>query len=406
MNYSMDTIVARTFERIMLTLVIVWVVLWLINPLGEQMNVFFLKTDNFLADFFNVMIYVSDSDIYHNTVNGTTQKIYLPLTYIFMSIFSGFENYSLMTLEDCYKSHPAMISCLFFTLISILIYFHAIYKIAIADFKIYFIILLSSVFLFTIERGNVILISAALSFYFLSFKDSDCKKERWFALLSLCLATVTKGYPAIFGLYLLAGKRYKDIIICIVLTLILTFIPFLWFDNGFANIPQFIDNVKNHNDEYITAFFPRYGLIVLNTFLKIYFQIPEVIYKIGYVLSKYSMFVLAIISVFLFFKEKSTWKQLAMVSFIIAYIPANNGFYCGLYFIPSILIFLKNNEGRKIDCLYMILFCVFLNPVQIVIHDLPISWMLSNLSILFVWILIIAESFTTKLKVIIPMCKK
>lgn len=389
----MDKVITRRFERIMLVLIMVWIVLWLINPLGGQMNVFFLKTDNFLADFFNVMIYVSDSDIYHNTVNGTTQKIYLPLIYIFMSVFSGFENYSLMTLEDCYMSHPAMLSCLFFTLISIFIYFHAISKIAIADFKLFFIILFSSVFLFTIERGNVILISAAFSFYFLSFKDSDSKIGRIFALISLCLATVMKGYPAIFGLYLIAEKRYKEIVFCVVLTLLLTFIPFLWFDNGFANIPQFIENVKTHNNEYIAAFFPRYGLIVFNTLLKGFLQMPDIWYKIGFVFSKYSMFVLALISVFLFFKEKSVWKQLAMISFIIAYIPANNGFYCGLYFIPPILLFLMYNEGRKLDIFYMILFCIFLNPVQIVIHELSISWMLSNLAILALWIMLIVEGF-------------
>ena len=84
-----------------------------------------------------------------------------------------------------------------------------------------------------------------------------------------------------------------------------------------------------------------------------------------------------------------------MLSFILAYIPANNGFYCGIYFIPIIFVFLNTNEGRKMDFVYMLLFCVFLNPVQVVLKDYAISWILSNLALLVTWLLLIIDSFQT-----------
>ncbi len=380
--------VTKAFTILMLLLIALWLLLWFIDPLGWQLNVFFLKTNDFFADFFNVMIYVSDSDIYHNTINGLYSKIYFPLTYLGMSVFSGFEDYSRLTLNDCYKSHPAMLSCIFFMLISIFLYLHSISKFTGLSSKWIFIIVFSSVFLFTIERGNPIMISAACCFYFLAFKDNKDKKIQLIALLSLCLAAVLKGYPAIFGLFLLKDRRFKDIFMCCVVTLIFVFVPFLAFDNGFDNIPQLISNVSIHNKLYLTSIYPRFGLPVFISLLTSFLHkpLPVLLYVaiiIGYVL--------AFISIIIFFKGKEMWKQMFLLCAIIAYIPADNGFYCGIYFIPTIYLFLKSNEGRKIDYLYMLLFCVFLNPVQIVIHNIAISWMLSNLAILTMWLLLLIE---------------
>ena len=49
--------VEKWFYGIMAVLILLFVVGLLINPLGTQLNVFFAKTDNLLADFFNVFIY-------------------------------------------------------------------------------------------------------------------------------------------------------------------------------------------------------------------------------------------------------------------------------------------------------------------------------------------------------------
>lgn len=115
--------IEKLFIRIMFTLITGWLVLWFIDPLGVQLNVFFLKTDNFFADFFNVMIYVSDNDIYHNTTNGLGQKIYFPLTYMFMTMFSGFEDFSILDLDDCYTKPHAMVACLFLPICQLLYIF-------------------------------------------------------------------------------------------------------------------------------------------------------------------------------------------------------------------------------------------------------------------------------------------
>ena len=403
MRYIKNTIdkydIQKMFMIIMFSLIFIWIILWLIDPLGLQLNVFFLKTDNFFADFFNVMIYVSDNDIYHNTINGLGQKIYFPLTYMFMDIFSGFEDFSVLDLYNCYSKPHAMMACLIFTYLSITVYLYSLNKLVKLNSTQTLIIAFSSVFLFTIERGNPIMIAAAFSFFFLAYKDHKNFIIRRFALLCLCLAVVLKGYPVLFGLYLLYEKKYKDILICTVFTSLLVILPFLYFEHGFANIPQLISNVQEHNNAYQTSIYPRYGMVVFTQIFKPLFG--NEIYILSFYVAKYIMYIMAIISVLLFFKIKTEWKRLALLSLIIASIPSDNGFYCGIYIIPALILFLNNNDGRKIDYVYMLLFCVFLNPIQMEFKGYAISWMFSNLALLVMWLLLIIDSYQILQKKII-----
>lgn len=383
----------ESFYLIMGGLICTFLVLLFCNPLGDQLNVFFAKTDDLFADFFNVLIYISDNDVYFNTFNGPEQKNYFPIAYVIMDAFSGFFNYSGKILSDVYSSRTAIISCVLFSLMSILLFFHSLGKIVKLNSKVIFIISFSSIFLFTIERGNLILLSAAMAFYFLAYKDSKDKKNRLFALTALCMSVVLKGYPVVFGLFLLQEKRYKDILFCIIVTAILVIFPFFYFKHGLENIPQFISNVQLNNMVYDDGIYPRYGLVIFNHFLFSVLHAYDSIYaSIGYYIAKYSVVLLSLLSIWFFFKEKMIWKKLLMISIIIAYLPSNNGFYCGIYFFPSLLLFLNDNSHERKDYLYMLLFCLILNPLQIVIHNQAISWMLSNIAVLIIWLMLIIDN--------------
>ena len=68
-------------------------VLWfdvytLYNKTGYQLNIFFLRTGNFLADFTNVVGYSAGRDP-HNSLAyaGLSEKAYLPLCYVIMYVF-------------------------------------------------------------------------------------------------------------------------------------------------------------------------------------------------------------------------------------------------------------------------------------------------------------------------------
>ena len=405
MNRLMVKDINYLFKLVMSFLITCFIVGLLYDPLGSQLNVFFVKTDDLFADFFNIMIWIADKDPYYNTYLAPAAKSYFPLSYLFLMLFSGFEDYSGLRLADVYSSTSAMISCLLYTLGSIFLYFHSLTRIVKCNTYTLLIICLSSVFLFTIERGNLIMIAAAFSFYFIAYKDSNSIWLRRFSLFSLCVASVLKIYPAVLGLFLLKGKRYKDIVLCVVLSLLLVFIPFMAFERGFDNIPKFIENVAEASKgvEFITS--PRYGLQVFSVICNFFRILDTKFFLILLYISKVVVWTMAGFSIFCFFFEKETWKQLLMTSMLIAYLPQVNFFYCGIYFIPFLLLFMNDNpKWTTRNIFYTLLACVFFNPFQIVIHGIAISWMLSNLAMLLMWLLIIIDSFqswraTTKIEI-------
>lgn len=374
-------------------LITVFLFLLLRNPLGAQLNIFFAKTNDLFADFFNVMIYIAEKDVYFNPVNGPQEKIYFPLAYMFMRLFSGFADYSSLRLGQVYSITPAMMSFLLYSLGSIFLFFHSLNKISKLNARMALVLCLSSVFLFTIERGNLILIASACAFYFIAYRDSRKPWQRYLALLLLCISVVLKGYPVVLGLYLLQEKRWNDIMFCTITCLLLAFLPFLYFEHGVDNIPQFFNNVRVSNKVYVNAFYPRYGL---NVYVQEFFiritKTDTTIYRICVWIAKSVIYLLSLLSVLFFFKQNTQWKKLLMICLIIAWIPANNAFYCGVYFIPALVLFLNQDRFDKRDFVYMILFCLFLNPLQILVGEKSISWMISSMAMLATWILLVQET--------------
>lgn len=381
------------FKGVMMVLIALFLVLLFHDPIGTQLNVFFLRTDDLFADFFNPLIYIADNDVYHNTLNGLHHKIYFPLTYMLFSLFSGFNNYSGSTLNDTYVSHPAMLSCVLFTLISILIFLHALNKVVRTDALTIFIILFSSVFLFTIERGNPIMFAAALVCYFIAYNNSPLWYERYFAMISLCVAVVLKGFPVLLGLYLLQERRFKEIIFCILITILLVFLPFLYFKGGFDNISQLVSNIQLHNQLFEDAIYPRFGLSVFNLIAINIFHLYDASYTdIGFKITKGLVILMSMSSLILFFIQRSSWKKLMLLVSVIAFLPSDNGFYCGIYFFPVLLLFLKEEKLCKRNYIYVVLFCMLFNPIQITKDDIPISWMISNFAVFIIWAMLICET--------------
>lgn len=388
------------FYGIMSVLILLFISGLIICPLGTQLNVFFAKTNNFMADFFNVQIYIADWDPYHNTVNGMGEKCYLPFTYLFLELFNGFFNYSGASLTDCYASSTATMSCILFMIISLFLLFHSLGCLTEISSMLKFALLFSSILLFSFERGNIIILCGALICYFLAYKDSNNRWLRYFSLFCLCVVSIIKVYPALFGFYLLRDKRYKDIAICVCVSLILAFVPFLFFTGGLSNIGQMFENYKVFSQSYgLYSIFPRYGLSHIIAWGLLGLHVDRDVSDILLLIPRCLICLSCLLSFLLFFYEKETWKRLALVALPVMMLPTNSGFYCGLYFIPVITLFLSNNEGRKLDYLYMLLICLFLSPFQLtVVKKINISQLLSNVALLIVWILLLTEASSVYIK--------
>lgn len=383
------------FYRIMFLVILVFFVLFIINPEGSQLNVFFLKTDDFFADFFNVLRYISEKDPYHNEINGLGEKCYFPLAYILLYPFTYLDNYTSMSLVDCWHSDMSIISCVIFAFLSCLIFVHSLF-VLVKDklgWQIYFILLLSYIFLFSIERGNFIVLTACAINYYLAFYKSKVICLRYWALIALCFAVTLKVYPALLGLLLLKEKRYCDILFCIVVTTGLVFLPFLFFENGFDNIAQLFNNIKLNSSSYSPyRIYPRYSLSSLLYVILALFKVSDTVISPVLLLSRVAIVLLSLVSLYLAFKVKDLWKTLALLTVVLIFLPTNSALYCGLYFFPVIILFFRNEIVVKREMIYILLFCMFLNPIQIMVKGFNVSYILSNLSLLVFWGIIIVTS--------------
>lgn len=118
--------IKKIFTGLTFLLACIWIILLFADP-SHQLHVFFLKLDNFFADFYNTLIYIADKNPYYNELNGTCNKNYLPFSYMILYPFTLLTNYSSISLEDCWNSQIAVLSCFFFTLLSLFLLFHSLY---------------------------------------------------------------------------------------------------------------------------------------------------------------------------------------------------------------------------------------------------------------------------------------
>jgi uncharacterized membrane protein len=79
--------IKKIFTGLTFLLACIWIILLFADP-SHQLHVFFLKLDNFFADFYNTLIYIADKNPYYNELNGTCNKNYLPFSYMILYPFT------------------------------------------------------------------------------------------------------------------------------------------------------------------------------------------------------------------------------------------------------------------------------------------------------------------------------
>jgi len=369
-----------------------------IEPLNHQEYVIFESGNDFMADFFNIQRFLVDGDPYFNELNG----IYFPLAYLLLMPFTPLCDYANMSLEDCWNTNFAVFSALFFLLLSLFLFFDSLYRLNNKKGWRTFntiLLLFTSIFLFSTERGNEIFIAAAGVNYFLAYYDTEDRWKRWFGLFCLCFAAVLKVYPVLFGILLLQDKRYKDIAFCIVTGLLLTFVPFLFFKHGLANVPRMIENYYTYTALYLTPSTEyKFGIHALGNgilFAVNYLNpgtIADSVVRGMAVTTKILTALLTLVSLILAFLEKRRWLQIGLIAMVIMMYPSHSIFYCGLYLIPMMMLFLSKEECTKTDYVIGILLCLIMNPIQIVVPPITLTPILANIFTIVLWILFIVYS--------------
>lgn len=389
----------RCFTAVMVFLFVAFLTLLLFPPasglFATQKTLFFLQGGDMFADFFNVMRYLSDdAGFYFSQINELDGHGGFPFGWIFSYPYTLLVDYSNMSLADCYVSKGAMFSCIMNMVFMIFFFWRSLSlvcrKYNVPDY-ILIPLLLSSVFLFSVERGNFVFISATCVNYYLAFYDAKDPFHKYFSLICICVAATLKGFPVLFGLLLLQDKRYKDIIFCVIFTLIIAFVPFFFLDGGFANLTKMMENVSLNNEAYLHNFDYMFGLHKLVFLGSIFAHLSESATDNVVGVTRIVEAVMMLLSIILALLDNRRWRQLILIACAVLLYPINSGFYCALFLFPVLILFFQDRETGWLDYIIMLLFCAIMNPLQINYTNAS-TWvltpLLSNASVIALWVVV------------------
>jgi hypothetical protein len=381
LNYS--NVLQVLYYLLFFSLFCMFVIKFALNYKGDQANVFFSQSSDYMADYFNIAKYSVDLNPYHNTINGLGEKPLLPLTYVIFYLLSRFANYKHLDAFTAGFSTIGLatsafimffISCWFFILLYDLRKGSTFNKAMTV-----LTMMLSGIFIFTLERGNIVILSAFCSTVFIFYRHSENKIIKEIVFVNLAIAASLKGYPALLGILLLYEKKYYEALRLILYGLFLCFLPFLFLESGFADIKQWMVNVQLNNTEYMFKTYPRFGyLYVLSNWDQLALHnlyISRVtMNRICFII----MHTISILAILFNCNEKVLWKKTALLVCIIILLPVNSGLYCGLYMFPVIVMFFNHQHQSFKNIIYVVLFVMFLNPLQILYNDINLTQACSN----------------------------
>ena len=398
MKYIENLRTKKAFEIIFFSTVVFSFLLWLLyifidGSSSAQFNIFFQRCEDFMADSSNVLGYSANRDPYHNLVYGLEEKAYPPLTYVIMYVMSRVVNAnSFVDSENSYyyiSDNLQYFALIFIFAILIVIVMYTLIlvtKQGKMSVKIMTAVALccSAPMLYSIERGNTIILTVILCMVFLFYYNSENKVLREFALIALAIATAFKITPALLGIMLLYNKQFKEAARTVIYGIIMVFVPFVFLHGGFSNILLMFQNIKLNLKAYssiegctLAASLNRFGQTFFNDFI----LSDQIIIVMRIVTMFISLLLLIAVPFF-----KTNWEKVAAVVLVLFILPSHSGTYCILYMIPVIVMFLNEEKRRKIDFLY--LFCMIMiswdficNATYIFNFNLAVPIMVTALSI-------------------------
>jgi hypothetical protein len=228
----------------------------------------------------------------------------------------------------------------------------------------FIILFMSYPFLFAIQTANVEIITfMCVSLFFVFYK-----RNRLLSLIFLAYATSMKVFPGIFIVLLLLEKRYKDIFLTCIFTILFTLLPLLIFDGGFnQGIGNYIVHLKQSQQMYVDLMIVsgagnHYGHSLLNG-LRVAF--PSLFPSMGPIMFPYQIFVVAISLLmfgYLVFFEKIFWKKIAILVMLMDLLPFTSTDYKLLYIFLPLFLFINHSKKSRSDAIFIILFSLLLIP--------------------------------------------
>jgi len=364
---------------------------------GAQANVFFLKTGDYMADYFNVAKASNGLDPYLYGQSSTeAERSYFPITYILFSQLSNFADYANLPGNDAGHSSMGLATSAFFMFITtapflLLLYEASVIRNKRLRFWMTTCMAVSGVMLFSYERGTTMILAALLSTFFVLNYNNPDRVTREISFFALAIAAALKGIPAMLGILLIYEKRWFEALRLITYGLFFIVAPFFLIKGGLNNIPQFFTNLRQNSASYSAI--PYRGLNYRFWAKELHLFGETILARLwvkGLQTCHYTTIALALLSAFF---QKKRWKKLSLLMFAVALFSENNGDYWALFLMLGIVLFLNEEEQPAINYLYLLGFILILNPFQIIgANELNWSSALRNLSCMACLLALTADS--------------
>lgn len=349
--------------KIFLIIVLVFEILyWVIQIImqGKWLNTYFVNDFNDTGmDYFNMLSNIFYVDPY------TFDSNYPALCFLLWKVL-----FHIMPVNDnCGDGFylrnymPAQVGYIIFTVVCILIIWEMVKYICrdinVNSILISTIVILSGPVLFTLERGNIIILSFAMLLVFLSFYDSDEKWKRYIGYVALAISVAIKIYPVLFGLLILYKKRYKEAIATTCIGIGLFFVPFYLFAGG-DSIKAMIRGIMTSSSDN-ASIGNNYNFSMAN-FLDIMSKLANVEIPI----SNIAVIILVVSLCFvLFILSNEVWKKLLAIVLMCIWIPAFSYTYILLFLICPFLYFIKEQNITRMKKIYALFFLIILSPIAL-----------------------------------------
>ena len=264
------------------------------------------------------------------------------------------------------------------------------------------VVMLSGPILFTIERGNLIMISFIFLLLFVRFYNSESKWMRYVSYVCLAFSAAIKIYPAFFGILILKEKRYKEACLAVILGAFLFTAPFFFFD-GIHSGGAMLRGMRAASEIQGNAGM-GYNFSFINL-VKIIFAIGgSVINEIPGII----IIIPILIVVFIYFTAQETWKKMFAISLVCIWIPTFSYTYMLILLIVPFLFFCNEIKTGICIAIYRILYLIILIPIALPSLErldfpeaqYPLSWstVIINMSIIFFVITLIVDNILQIIK--------
>lgn len=310
-------------------------------------------------DFFNMLALIGTGNPYNYSAN------YPALCFLILKIFYHLVPYDIVYSENGIQGvflRQYMPTQLAYT-ICIFISIFVIYKLMKymqkeeENLMLQFVIFFSGPMLFTIERGNFVLLAFIMTWFYVLFYDNDDFKIRVFAYLALAIAAGIKIYPALFGVLTVSSRRRRETGLLISMGILVFVMPFFEF-GGIADIKEMLQGIVISSEMQ-----GKMGMAYnfsLSNILKICQSIFVLDFSDRFLILIKGIVIL--ICIYIFNSTSEIWKRTLSIIFIMIWMPQFSYTYTLIFLIIPFLFLFCKNKYKQIDYFYLILLGLILVP--------------------------------------------